>query len=556
MKPFTLIQMVILFCCLFLLQCLNSTPIAGATDIPNETASVSAVIHDLAGTPVYRAAVTMVRAEYLSPLPQTTGGEKRGIFLTMTDDSGHFSVDSLDSGSYMIEVNDGSRSACRIHCAIGGDTGTKNLGVFAVQPYANIIGKIDTIGIPSTQRYVQIYGLNRIFPIESDGSFNIGGLPADLFTFRIVSIDTAVKPIDISGIQLTPGETKNLYAQGGQSMRIILNTSHSGADVSGNVYGFPILVRLNSSNFDFSSAQIDGRDIRFTKPDNTMLPYEIERWDAALQLAEIWVKVDTVYGNDSAQAIMMNWGNSTEISESNSVRVFDSINGFEGVWHLSETSGTVAADASHNDFNGIYRGGLPRSELGPSGICQDILRPDTDYIDIGNVLNPGMKNFAFSVWFKRGTLGTQQALIAKTNGNSPSPEYGYLLNFDSDNFPHIYMATGGTNWYSDSTFNVLSNLAITDTTWHYVFVVIDRSDNVRCKMYLDGIDRTGKTGGDITHISSVSNTLNFRIGTENDNNCSFSGAISEVTFAFTVRSADWVKLCYMNQKELDVLVKW
>ena len=296
MKPFTLVQTTILFCCLFLLRCSNLTPIAGATDMPNKTASVCAVIHNIDGTPVHSAAVTMVRAEYLSPLPQTTGNQKHGIYSTMTDESGRFIVDSLDRGSYMIEVNDGSRSACRIHCAIGIDTGTKNLGAFIVQPYATIIGKIDTTGMPATQRYVQIYGLNRIVPVESNGSFNIGDLPADLFTFRIVSIDTAANPIDISDVRLNPGETKNLYAPWVHSMKINLNTTRSGADISGNVYGFPILIRLNSNNFNFSSAQSDGRDIRFTKSDNTILPYEIERWDAASQLAEVWVKVDIDMG--------------------------------------------------------------------------------------------------------------------------------------------------------------------------------------------------------------------------------------------------------------------
>jgi hypothetical protein len=49
----------------------------------------------------------------------------------------------------------------------------------------------------------------------------------------------------------------------------------------------------------FSQAQFGGSDIRFTKADNTFLPYEIERWDSAHSQAEIWVKVDTVFGNDS-----------------------------------------------------------------------------------------------------------------------------------------------------------------------------------------------------------------------------------------------------------------
>jgi hypothetical protein len=253
----------------------------------------------------------------------------------------------------------------------------------------------------------------------------------------------------------------------------------------------------------------------------------------------------------------MYWGNADAAAQSNSSAVFDSSNGFEGVWHLNETSGTLARDASYNGFTGTYKGGLPKGVVSPVGMGQNIIRPDTDYVEMGNVLNPGIKSFTIGVWLKRRALGTQQAFVAKTNGNAPSAAYGYLFNFDSDNLPHLYLATGSGSWGGDSTFDVKTDLAIVDTTtWHYVFVVIDRSDSALCKMYIDGIDRTGHIGGNITRISAVTNTLSLHIGTESDNNCSFPGSIGEVTVAFTARSADWVKLCYMNQKAQDALVKW
>ena len=37
----------------------------------------------------------------------------------------------------------------------------------------------------------------------------------------------------------------------------------------------------------FDQAGKSGEDIRFTKEDNTPLSYEIERWDAAAEIAEI-----------------------------------------------------------------------------------------------------------------------------------------------------------------------------------------------------------------------------------------------------------------------------
>jgi len=253
----------------------------------------------------------------------------------------------------------------------------------------------------------------------------------------------------------------------------------------------------------------------------------------------------------------MYWGNKNAVNTSSSAAVFDTSSGFEGVWHLGETSGTIARDASHNGYTGIYKGGLPDGISSPLGISQYIARPDTDYIEMGNVLNIGANNISIGLWVKRASFGTQQALIAKTNGNGPSTGYGYLFSIDLFNYPHFYMASGGANFGDDSVFDVASNLTITDSTaWHYLLVSVDRSDNTHCKMYVDGIDRTGVIRGNISSVANVTNALNLHFGTESDDNYSFSGFMSDVTIAFTARSADWVKLSYMNRKVNDALVSF
>lgn len=61
--------------------------------------------------------------------------------------------------------------------------------------------------------------------------------------------------------------------------------------------------RLNQSNFNFSEALGSGENIRFSKADGTHLYYQIERWDSLSGEAQVWVRVDTVYGNNSTQYI-------------------------------------------------------------------------------------------------------------------------------------------------------------------------------------------------------------------------------------------------------------
>jgi hypothetical protein len=480
------------------------------------------------------------------------------ILRDTTDSIGGYHFNTTDSGVYNVESFCSGRalSAMVTLVDVGFDTvevTPLNLsapGSIRIRLIAGANTSTGYVYLPGTDIFTYLNAVTDWITFDSVPSVH---LPSIAYA---ASKNTAATVIRYD-VDVVPGGTAFVYNPSwSYAKNIFLNTTSSGADITNGVNNFPVLVKLNAGNFNFTQAKTGGDDLRFTKDDGTPLPFEIARWDGAAQEAEIWVKADTIRGNDSSQYMTMYWGDPVAGPESSSMMVFDSASGFEGVWHLNETSGTIVRDASHNGFTGTYKGGLPRCEPGLSGICQNITRPDTDYIEMGNVLNPGMRSFSIGVWLKRKTLNTQQAFIAKTNGGNPSSSYGYLFNFDASNLAHLYIATGsGGNWFSDSVFEISSNLTITDTTtWHYLIVTVNRSANTLCKMYIDGVDRTGVIGGDVTTISAISNSLNLCIGTESDHNYSFSGSIGEVTIAFAARSADWVKLSYTNQKDSNRLV--
>ena len=122
-------------------------------------------------------------------------------------------------------------------------------------------------------------------------------------------------------------------------MPIALNTTSNGANVANNVYNFPVLVRLTSSNFSgFGPVQAGGADIRFSKSaDYTKaLPYQIQRWDATRDLAEIWVLLDTVSGTVRPKRLpcitAMAARQANRTGRRFSVRVID----FVAVWHLPD----------------------------------------------------------------------------------------------------------------------------------------------------------------------------------------------------------------------------
>ena len=135
------------------------------------------------------------------------------------------------------------------------------------------------------------------------------------------------------------------------SRQLSLNTTSTGANVSGNVLNFPMLVRLNGDNFNFTQAESNGEDIRFAKSDGSPLEFEIERWDASSNAAEVWVRVDTIYGNNNTQTLTMYWGKGGSLNCSDPEAVFDTTNGFAAVFHLEEDGNTTAGgykDATDN----------------------------------------------------------------------------------------------------------------------------------------------------------------------------------------------------------------
>ena len=75
-------------------------------------------------------------------------------------------------------------------------------------------------------------------------------------------------------------------------------------------YQAPVLVRLHSGNFDFTSVNIDGSDIRFIAADDkTELKYDVEKFDAINELAIIWVQLPIVKADDKNAHFWLYSGN-------------------------------------------------------------------------------------------------------------------------------------------------------------------------------------------------------------------------------------------------------
>jgi hypothetical protein len=394
--------------------------------------------------------------------------------------------------------------------------------------------------------YIYIPGTT-LRTMAENGNAVIDSVPAGLIPALnyINTSDTAKNHVIRTNVTVVSGQTTviaDLQAWK-YSKKIFFNTTRSGADVAVNVKDFPVLVRLSESNFVFSQAQSDGRDIRFSKSDNTPLAYEIERWDASSQEAEIWVKVDTVYGNDTAHFISMYWGNPDAVSQSNSSDVFDTSVGFQGVWHMNETGTHQAKDATSNHYDGTPSTPAPVGVPGLIGVSQKF-NGVSNFIMMNGTANsrlnfPVNGYYTVSAWVNLdSTLGVYKVFISKGYTQ-------YTLQINSRNSFEISEFHNGLGWE-------YSSAPAAAKAWKYVIGVREGTNQY---LYIDGVMATST----IVNDSSTSRRYTgdeLIMGTASGGTRDFlNGLMDELSISSVSRGSNWIKLCYMNQRADDKLIQ-
>jgi autotransporter-associated beta strand protein len=352
--------------------------------------------------------------------------------------------------------------------------------------------------------------------------------------------------------RITQGEE---YTEWSYSRTISLNTTSQGADVSGNVTNFPVLLRLNPDNFPyFSQTLASGADIRFAKTNGNHLRYTIERWvdvTGSYDTAEIWIKIDTVYGNNKTQAFVMYWGKTGAADSSKSTAVFDTANGFVSVYSLGQSSG-AAVDYTYNALNGTANGNVPNRQAGQIGYGQSF-DGDGDYFNAGAGTKFDLSandRMTISAWVKPAgnATGGIEGIVAKWRWNGATA-YQYELAEDQTNGFFFGLSSTGSDYIFlyDSVGNAPSN-----DTWYNV---VGQMDGSKMRIFVDGV---AKDSTNATAIAPENSNASFKIGEIDDDGSTYrqyyNGIIDYVTLSKTARNADWIKLSYENQKTDQTLV--
>ncbi|MCB5186043.1 DUF2341 domain-containing protein [Methylobacillus gramineus] len=275
----------------------------------------------------------------------------------------------------------------------------------------------------------------------------------------------------------------------------------------------PVVLRLHSGNFDFSSLNLDGSDLRvIAADDKTELKFHIEKFDSINELAVIWVLLPKVDAADKGAHFWLYSGNESAISTADSQDNWD--NATVAVFHFAEK--TFLQDSR----GGLVASGTPALQkaalIGEAAIFAGQA--------ISIAANPSLalsaaQGLTYSAWIKP----------ANTAGKATLYQQGPVAFQVADG--KLEMKVGNVS---------ISGGEVKPATWQHVAVTIGAGKAV---LYLNG---AVVANGDAS-LTDVQDAVQVGAG--------YQGELDELELANTARSADWIKLAATGQSMDSQLLK-
>ncbi len=299
--------------------------------------------------------------------------------------------------------------------------------------------------------------------------------------------------------------------------KVTIDPAAAGTPITEPIGTAPVLLRLHAGNFQFDAAHEDGSDIRVVAADNkTLLPFHIERYDALMGEAFLWVKVPDVKGPVSFWLYYGNAGTKVE-RVGNPKATYDADTAL--VYHFTE-AGTPPMDATSNG-NLAQTAGLavPGSFIG-AGIRLDEKTAVTIPTSASLEWTEGAA-FTFTTWFKPTAAPARATILSRTEKDA-----GFVVGTENG-VPYIEVTRGNTPQ------RAAASAAVPVGSWHHLAVVAGAG---KIALYLDG-DQAATLDATLPALNSA-----LRIGGEE-----FRGELDELQMDKVARPVGFLKLAALSQ---------
>ena len=293
--------------------------------------------------------------------------------------------------------------------------------------------------------------------------------------------------------------------------KTVINTTADGIELKQGATQVPLALRLHTGNFAFAEAKPDGSDLRVTAADGkTPVRFHLEKYDAANELAVVWVHQPKLVPSAKTDAVNLLWGNEKATA-------IDAKGGYDAaqslVLHFSDNG--PARDASGNDNH--PRDFTAKVVAGPLA--------DAASFDGGNGLtipaSPSLKLIAangitFTAWVKPGA-NASGTLFQQTEGGK-----GLALAIKAGKL--VAVVNGK---------EIASKAVLLADTWQHVAMTVLGG---KLTFYMEGVE------AGTAEVAIADGSGDIQIGS------GFRGDLDEVTLAVTARSADYIKALQGSQQ--------
>ena len=298
---------------------------------------------------------------------------------------------------------------------------------------------------------------------------------------------------------------------------------------------FPMLVAItNAANPLFTFAAADGGDILFTAADGvTPLPHEIERYRTSAPASlYAWVRLPVLYPA-ALTRFYLYYGRTGAFTALNRTNVWSE--GYLGVWHLGEpvTHGQTNYDSTVSAAHGVFQDGSARGGGDAAGKIAgaDAFQGFEDHY----VLTPGVQcssnGFTVSAWVWDANTND----YSMYEGGSVDPSYSGI---NKDLHP-ICSITTLTTQRTVTAYNTY----IQKDRWYYLALLATPTQS---QVYIDGTltsSSVSYTALDPLRRAKYIGRCNISKG------YCFDGTVDELRVSGVLRSAEWLKTCYLTQNE-------
>ena len=303
--------------------------------------------------------------------------------------------------------------------------------------------------------------------------------------------------------------------------RIDIDTTTAGAPIADPIGTVALLIRLHEGNYKFTEAKEDGGDLRFLAADDkTLLAYHIEKYDALLNEAFVWVKIPDLKPG-AKTSIYMYYGN----TGNKATRADDSKGTYDVntslVYHFAETNAPPHDSTTFG--NNAEKPGVP--------VAGSLIGPGTRFDGTNSITTPNSESLTWansatmtwSAWIKPA-LAQSNAIIFARHDDSAK----FTIGIDNG---IVFLDVNGQRSQGGPSLALGS--------WHHVAVTGTASE---LTLYIDGQSAATLPVG----VPALSSAL--ILGADGAISATgFSGEMDELEISKAARPLGFIKFAAMTQ---------